>query len=253
MNQNEGKSEMDIKVMLIGDQAVGKSSLMVRYTEDTFYMNMLGTAGIDFKKKIITTDENKIKVTVFDTAGHERFRKINKSYYRNVKGIILVYDITDRQTFENVTVWMNSILENAEKDKLLQLLILGNKFDMIEERNVSTEEGKQVAEKYNALFTETSAKTGENVDSAFNMVIEGILSKENSSIDKVKTSNEKNGAVEKEEIKVEVVEPVSKAEPDNNKALLTQQNPDSEKVKLSTEASVDSPDKKKKKKNCFCN
>lgn len=185
--QNEGKVETDIKLMLIGDQAVGKSSLMVRYTEDNFYVNMLGTAGIDFKKKMITKDDKTIKVTVFDTAGHERFRKINKSYYRSVKGIILVFDITDRQTFEHVTTWMESILENSTKDKIPQVLIIGNKFDMEPERKVSKEEGITIAKKYNAIFTETSAKTGENVEKAYNLIIDACLDKENIVITKNQT------------------------------------------------------------------
>ena len=216
-------------------------------------MNMLGTAGIDFKKKIITRNENNIKVTVFDTAGHERFRKINKTYYRNVKGIILVYDITDRQTFDNVTVWMNSILENTEKEKSIQLLILGNKIDIIEDRQVSADEGKNMASKYKALYAETSAKTGENVEYAFNVIIDTIIqrdqfladnklkeSKIEPDLEKSKNEDKKNGDNYQ----------VSKTEPDN-KILITQNN-ENEKIKLSTDGNVEPGEKKKKKANCFC-
>lgn len=251
MNQtNEGQPELDIKVMLIGDQAVGKSSLMVRYTEDNFYVNMLGTAGLDFKKKIIKRGEKMIKVTVYDTAGHERFRKINKSYYRNVKGMILVYDITDRQTYDNFTEWMNSILENEQKEKSTQILVLGNKVDMPEERKVMLEEGKNLASKYNALFTETSAKTGENVENAFNLIIDKIIQTEqNISDSKVKESNNEQN-IQKTEIKEDKYQ-VSKTDPDNNKILLTHNN-ESEKLKLSTEGNNYSSEKKTKKANCFC-
>jgi len=252
MNQtNEGQPELDIKVMLIGDQAVGKSSLMVRYTEDNFYVNMLGTAGLDFKKKIIRRGDKVIKVTVYDTAGHERFRKINKSYYRNVKGMILVYDITDKQTFDNFTEWMNSILENEQKEKSTQILILGNKIDMPEERKVLLEEGNSIASKYNALFTETSAKTGENVENAFNLIIDKIIQTEQAIADNKskENSNEQNISKTKE-VKEDNYQ-VSKTDPDNNKILITNNN-ETDKLKLSTEGTQYSSGKKTKKANCFC-
>ena len=253
---NNGKVESDIQLMLIGDQAVGKSSLMVRYTEDNFFTNMLGTAGIDFKKKIIIKDEKKIKVTVFDTAGHERFLKINKSYYRTAKGIILVYDITDRQTFEHVTVWMNSILENTDK-KPLQILIIGNKFDMETERVVSKEEGENIAKKYNTLFTETSAKTGENVENAYSMIIDGCILKEKNLVEKNQAVKEKDNIVDSsEKVKSTIIlKPTTtyqecKTETDNNKILLSQ-NAESEKLSSNTEGNLQNKDKKKNNK-CFC-
>src|SRR5690348_15727055 len=108
----EDTYDQEIKLLLLGDHAVGKSSLILSYIDKVFYPNIIGTAGIDFKKKFITINNKKIKVTIFDTAGQERFRNIAKNLYRNTSGILLVYDVTDSKSKESVVEWMEIIKKN---------------------------------------------------------------------------------------------------------------------------------------------
>jgi Ras-related protein Rab-8A len=154
----------DIKIMLLGDQAVGKSSLMMRYTTDTFSLNTMGTAGIDLKKKTVTIDSEEVKIMIYDTAGHDRFRQITKVHYKGSRGVMLVYDVSDKKSYESVSTWMDHIKENAEVG--VEIILVGNKID-IENRQVSTEEGKNLGIKYGVPFVETSAMSGEGVEKAF--------------------------------------------------------------------------------------
>ena len=111
----EGSSqEKQYKLLVIGEQAVGKSSLMNRYVDNVFEMNIMGTAGLDLKKKIVEIKGEKIKIFIFDTAGQERFRSIAKNQYKKADGIIVIYDVTDRKSFENVNRWLDSIKAEIE-------------------------------------------------------------------------------------------------------------------------------------------
>jgi Ras-related protein Rab-8A len=183
-----------MKLMILGDQAVGKSSLLLRYTEDNFSLNMMGTAGIDLKKKIVTIEEETIKVMIYDTAGHDRFRQITKVQYKGSKGIILVYDVTDRKTFESVSSWMDHIKENADDD--VEIMLVGNKIDMMEKRDVTKEEGIILAQKFGVSIVETSALTGVNVEQAFLTIIQTVYAKEklleNDRIKKLTLENKRN-------------------------------------------------------------
>lgn len=177
----EPEKKNTVKIMILGDQAVGKSSLLMRYCEDKFSLNMMGTAGIDFKRKIIDFRSTKINVLFYDSAGHDRFRHLIKQHYHGAKGIILVYDVTDSSSFNNVTEWMKNIKENADGHS--EILLIGNKMDLTSERVVSKEQGEEVAKQYdNIKAYETSAKTGENTGEAFLNLVHRIL--ENKSIDK---------------------------------------------------------------------
>ena len=169
------KEEIEsIKLMIIGDQAVGKSSILIRYTEDTFSQNMIGTAGVDFKKKIVDMNNKQIKVLIYDSAGHERFQKITKNFYNGAKGIILVYNINEKKSFDNLQKWVETIQINADND--CEVLLVGNKIDL--EKNVLTEEGVKISTDYKTHFIETSAKTGENIDKAFTILLTAIMIKE---------------------------------------------------------------------------
>ncbi len=170
------KQELTIKLLLLGDQAVGKSSLMMRYTDDEFNFNIMGTAGVDLKRKTLVINGENIKVNIYDTAGHERFRLIAKSQYKGSKGIVIIYDITDKKSFENITYWMNHIKENS--DSAVEIMLVGNKIDLSSERAVQFEEGQALAEKNSVSFTETSAKTGENVEAAFFKLVQNIYNHE---------------------------------------------------------------------------
>jgi Ras-related protein Rab-1A len=175
MEDNKTEPNVQVKIMLLGNQAVGKSSLMLRYSDDIFNVSMMGTAGIDIKKRVVKINDDLIKVMIYDTAGHDRFRSITQKTYKGAKGIVLVYDVSDRSTFESVTEWMEHIKTHAESD--VQVILVGNKMD-ITNKQISEEDGIQLAKKYNVLFMETSALTGNNVETAFNLLLQGIINKD---------------------------------------------------------------------------
>lgn len=162
-----------VKMLIIGDQAVGKSSLLMRFIDDKFSLSMMGTAGVDMKKKVIDYNNNKINFLFYDSAGHIRFRHVTKQFYQGSKGIILAYDLTDKSTFNNVDEWIKSIKENA--DSTAEMVIIGNKTDLKEERVVSEEDSKALHNKYGIEVFEVSAKTGENVGNAFTKLIDKIM------------------------------------------------------------------------------
>lgn len=172
------KPETEYKLLLLGDQAVGKSSLMLRYTDDVFNFNIMGTAGIDLKRKKVTIEDEVIKIMIYDTAGHDRFRQIANAQYKGAKGIVIVYDVTDNKTFDSVATWMNHIKENAESG--VELILVGNKIDLTNEIVIKSENGNELAQKYGVPFIETSAKTSQNVESAFSTIIKNIYAKNKS-------------------------------------------------------------------------
>eukprot|EP01124_Arcella_intermedia_P018785 TRINITY_DN25922_c0_g1_i1.p1 TRINITY_DN25922_c0_g1~~TRINITY_DN25922_c0_g1_i1.p1 ORF type:complete len:206 (+),score=43.52 TRINITY_DN25922_c0_g1_i1:51-668(+) len=160
-------SEYDclFKVLLIGDSSVGKTSICTRFTDNTFTDNFIATLGVDFKIRTITIGDKKVRLQVWDTAGQERFRTITQAYYRGAHGVILVYDITDRETFSNIGRWLEDT-SNYAPDYALKMLV-GNKADLLEERVVTTKEGADYARLKNLVFMEASAKTCENIDKMF--------------------------------------------------------------------------------------
>jgi small GTP-binding protein len=168
-------SRDQIKVMILGNQAVGKSSIMLRYTDDIFHYNMMGTAGVDIKKKMIKVGDDNMKVMIYDTAGHDRFRQITKNLYKGAQGIMLVYDVSDKKTFENISYWMDHIKNNA--DVGVEIILIGNKID-ITNREVSVEDGIALSNKFKVPIVETSALTGINVDSAFLTLVQNICNKD---------------------------------------------------------------------------
>lgn len=164
-----------IKLLIIGDSTAGKTCLLQRYTDNDFSGSFITTIGIDFRSKIVTCKNVKQKVTIWDTAGQERFRNITRAYYRGSMGILLVYDISNRKSFENINRWMKEIRGTSSED--VEVMILGNKCDLIEERKVTFEEGQTLADSYGLAFFETSAKVGTNVNLAFQNLIETIYDK----------------------------------------------------------------------------
>lgn len=158
-------SDYLFKLLLIGDSGVGKSCLLLRFADDTYTESYISTIGVDFKIRTIELDGKTIKLQIWDTAGQERFRTITSSYYRGAHGIIVVYDVTDNESFNNVKQWLHEIdryaCENVNK------LLVGNKSDLTSKRVVSTEQGKEFADSLGIEFLETSAKTSDNVEQAF--------------------------------------------------------------------------------------
>lgn len=160
--------DLQIKLLMIGDSAVGKTSLLLRYANDTFSSTFITTIGIDFKIKTIDLDGKRVKLQIWDTAGQEQFRTITRSYFRGAQGIVLVYDITDRGTFNSVRSWMSQIADHA--DAQVNRVLIGNKCDHEAARQVSTEEGSRLADEYGVKFFETSAKNDINVNECFTTI-----------------------------------------------------------------------------------
>eukprot|EP00013_Stygamoeba_regulata_P000273 CAMPEP_0177636530 /NCGR_PEP_ID=MMETSP0447-20121125/4488_1 /TAXON_ID=0 /ORGANISM="Stygamoeba regulata, Strain BSH-02190019" /LENGTH=218 /DNA_ID=CAMNT_0019138399 /DNA_START=226 /DNA_END=882 /DNA_ORIENTATION=- len=154
-----------IKLLLIGDSGVGKSCLLLRFSDDSFTPSFITTIGIDFKIRTIELGGKKIKLQIWDTAGQERFRTITTAYYRGAMGILLVYDVTEERSFGNIRNWIRNIEQHAT-DSVNKILI-GNKCDMVEKAVVKAERGKALADEYGIKFLETSAKNNINVDEAF--------------------------------------------------------------------------------------
>ncbi|XP_031395491.1 ras-related protein RABC2a isoform X2 [Punica granatum] len=152
--------DLSFKILLIGDSGVGKSSLLVSFISSS-------VEGVDFKIKLLTVAGKRVKLTIWDTAGQERFRTLTSSYYRNAQGIILVYDVTRRETFTNLSdVWAKEVELYSTNQDCIKMLV-GNKVDRDSERAVSTEEGVALAKELGCLFLECSAKTRANVEQCF--------------------------------------------------------------------------------------
>lgn len=163
------------KLLLIGDSGVGKTCILFRFSEDAFNTTFISTIGIDFKIRTIELDNKKIKLQIWDTAGQERFRTITTAYYRGAMGIMLVYDITQEKSFENIKNWIRNIEENASAD--VEKMLLGNKCELTDKRQVSKERGEQLAIEYGIKFMETSAKASINVEEAFLTLASDIKAK----------------------------------------------------------------------------
>ncbi|KAJ1529143.1 hypothetical protein ONE63_005952 [Megalurothrips usitatus] len=163
------------KLLLIGDSGVGKTSILFRFSDDAFTSTFISTIGIDFKIKTVELRGKKIKLQIWDTAGQERFHTITTSYYRGAMGIMLVYDVTDERSFENIVKWLRNIDEHANED--VEKMILGNKCDIDSKRAVNKDRGEAIAREYGVPFLETSAKANTNIDKAFNDLATAILDK----------------------------------------------------------------------------
>ncbi|CAF1066973.1 unnamed protein product [Rotaria magnacalcarata] len=186
------------KLLLIGDSAVGKTSLMLRFADNTFIENFIPTIGIDFKVKTFNIREKQIKLQLWDTAGQEKFYNITRSYYRNADAIVLVYDRTAASSFQNVSRWMRNIDENAPDDVLR--VLVGNKSDLHHSIIISTQDGKNLAGKYNIDYFETSAKsdTNANVSKMFYALTEKLLERNQvlpiTPIDNIDILNQSSGS-----------------------------------------------------------
>lgn len=164
-----------IKILTLGETEVGKTSIVLRYSDDKFQDSKIATIGIDFKIKIIKKGKEKIKVSIYDTAGQERFQNIVKHYYRGANGVLLIYDITKRKTFEKLNFWINDLKENSDDN--LFIYLIGNKNDLEENREVSYKEASEFAKEKNFPYIEVSAKTGNNIHKLFDEAIKGALAK----------------------------------------------------------------------------
>uniref|UniRef100_A0A8C6TWX6 small monomeric GTPase n=1 Tax=Neogobius melanostomus TaxID=47308 RepID=A0A8C6TWX6_9GOBI len=161
--------DISFKVMLVGDSGVGKTCLLVRFKDGAFLAgSFISTVGIDFRNKVMTIDAVKVKLQIWDTAGQERFRSVTHAYYRDANALLLLYDVTNKRSFDNIRAWLTEIHEYAQQDVVVMLL--GNKADSSHVRAVKREEGERLAKEFGVPFMETSAKSGLNVELAFTAV-----------------------------------------------------------------------------------
>lgn len=169
------------KLLIIGNSSVGKTSFLFRYSDDTFTSSFVSTVGIDFKVKTVYQQGKRIKLQIWDTAGQERYRTITTAYYRGAMGFILMYDITNDDSFNSVQDWCTQIKTFSWDNA--QVILVGNKFDLEHERVVSTERGRRLADQLGLEFFETSAKDNINVDIVFERLVDLICDRMSKSLD----------------------------------------------------------------------
>ena len=167
---------LTFKVLTLGESSVGKTCILRRYVEGQFFKNQLSTIGIDFKSKTLQIGNHEIRLKIWDTAGEERFRNITSQYYKGAEGIILVFDLTKKESFDKINDWMKQIRVNTQSDEIA-IVLLGNKKDIVNERVVSFEEGNERAGEYGIKYFETSALDGTGIDEAIQNLSEEIMKK----------------------------------------------------------------------------
>eukprot|EP00189_Rhodosorus_marinus_P005400 CAMPEP_0113954498 /NCGR_PEP_ID=MMETSP0011_2-20120614/595_1 /TAXON_ID=101924 /ORGANISM="Rhodosorus marinus" /LENGTH=214 /DNA_ID=CAMNT_0000963651 /DNA_START=34 /DNA_END=678 /DNA_ORIENTATION=- /assembly_acc=CAM_ASM_000156 len=161
------------KIVLVGDSGVGKSNLLTRFTKNEFNYDSRTTIGVEFATSIIKVEDKSIKAQIWDTAGQERYRAITKAYYRGAFGALILYDISKKATFESVERWLKELKENSDNDMVIMLV--GNKSDLTNQRQVRTDEGKAFASTNGLSFIETSALDASNVNEAFTEILTEIF------------------------------------------------------------------------------
>ena len=168
------QKEFIYKILLLGDSSVGKTCFLMRYTDNTFQDIHMSTIGLDYKLKNVQLENGKmVKIQVWDTAGQDRFRSITKNYYKGAHGIILIYDVTEQKSFDNVKNWMAQIKE--EVSDRVTIVLVGNKIDDEDNRKIATEQGESMAKEYGIMFFECSAKTGQHIDEIFNNLVKKVV------------------------------------------------------------------------------
>ncbi|KAG4938026.1 hypothetical protein AAZX31_16G020300 [Glycine max] len=166
------KIDYVFKVVVIGDSAVGKTQILSRFAKNEFCFDSKSTIGVEFQTRTVTINAKVIKAQIWDTAGQERYRAVTSAYYRGALGAMLVYDITKRQSFDHVARWVEEL--RAHADSSIVIMLVGNKADLVDQRMVPTEDAVEFAEDQGLFFSETSALSGDNVESAFLKLLEEI-------------------------------------------------------------------------------
>jgi small GTP-binding protein len=167
--------DLIFKIVLIGDSGVGKTNILSRYINNEFSLATQSTVGVEFGSKILKKNGKAIKLQIWDTAGQERYKSITSAYYKGSKGAFVVYDITRKTTYDNIDKWIGELKTNGSEDVLIMLV--GNKSDLEDKREVITEEVEKKAQEQKLAFCETSALNGKNVEYAFENLINEILKK----------------------------------------------------------------------------
>ena len=167
--------EMMFKIVLVGDSFVGKTNIMSKYLKNEFHENSKTTVGVEFGSKIFNIEGHIINAQIWDTSGHERYKAITSSYYKGAKGAFVVYDITKKKSFESIDRWINDLTSTADKN--ITIVVIGNKCDLEEQRQITKDQGEEKSSKLEVAFLETSALSGENLEKAFKMMINEIYKK----------------------------------------------------------------------------
>ena len=167
--------EMMFKVVLVGDSFVGKTNIMSKYLKNEFHDDSKATVGVEFGSKQFNIEGHTIKAQIWDTAGQERYKAITSADYKGAKGAFIVYDITRKNSFESIEKWVSDV--TAVADKKITIVLIGNKSDLEDQRQVSKEQGEEKSNKLEIAFLETSAFSGENLDKAFEMMINEVYKK----------------------------------------------------------------------------
>ena len=190
--------EMMVKVILIGDSAVGKTNIMSKYLKNQFMEDSKATVGVEFGSKLFNINGHNIKAQIWDTAGQEKYKAITGAYYKGSKGAFVVYDITKKDTFDSVDKWIHDLKSTG--DPKMTIMIIGNKLDLEHKREVLKEQGEEKARSFGCAFLETSAFSGDNIEKGFEMMISEIFKKYgNDSLE-----DDDSGTVERgEDIKLE--------------------------------------------------
>ena len=168
----EKKISLRIKVLVLGDSNVGKTCSIIKYSENIFDSDNIATIGIGLTEKIIIKNNYEITLEIWDTAGQERFRSLTKTFFDKVHGVIFMYDITQKKTYDNIENWIGDAKKNSDSFKSI---ILGNKKDLESERQVTYKDLEKVGIKFKMFFMETSAKTGENIKESFEKLVDELL------------------------------------------------------------------------------
>ena len=171
----EESYEMMFKVVIVGDSFVGKTNIMSKYLKNEFHEDTKATVGVEFGSKQFKIEGHNIRAQIWDTAGQERYKSTTSAYYKGAKGAFVVYDITRKESFDSIDKWINDLYSSA--DKKLTIVVIGNKNDLEDQRIITKEQGQEKANKLNIAFMETSALTGNNLDKAFEMMMNEVYKK----------------------------------------------------------------------------
>jgi len=180
-----------LKLIVVGNQGTGKSSILNRFVNETFDENYQATIGLDFHSKNITIHDQDVRLIIYDTAGQEKFRSLIPMYIREAQIILFIYDISDKESFDSIPKWIQQVNDVINKEVVFALI--GNKLDLESNRKVTFEEGKKLAEKNNYVFQEVSAKTGDNFEKLFEVqIFEAVYNKFKNEFDKREEGGEEH-------------------------------------------------------------
>ncbi len=194
--EDDDNYDLIFKIVLIGDSGVGKTNILSRFINNEFSLTTQATVGVEFGSKIIKKGEKLIKLQIWDTAGQERYKSITSAYYKGSKGAFVVYDISRKSTFDNVDKWIDELKNHGSEDVFIMLV--GNKSDLKDKREISEEDVQKKAQLYNVAFCETSALEGKNIEYAFENLINEITKK-------VEKEREKNNKIVKNKDEVKAI------------------------------------------------